>query len=286
MLILHQRARLRARYPLQRGQHVGDGDGEAVQVEGGGRAPGRLIQIHRADQGGDHAVRREQPAARGLRRNRQDRLLAGGGLADDAAEEAAGGGVRLARPHHDGGQAQRAAVDEALAREIRDHQLADHLLRAIGRHRARREIIGDLPGHVAAERRDRAGVDHTRLGAQGAQQLQQRAGAVHIHAPAEVEIRLRPAGDDGGQMEHGGGLLVDRRRQRIGVQPRHHDGFQQRMAEVGGGNHVDQANFRDLLRFAFGVEDGSPRGQGLADAATDEAGPAGDCDDCHPTCLP
>ena len=113
---------------------------------------------------------------RALRSTGQTASGAGQRLADDAAGEGRGRLVRLARPHDDGRQAQRAAVDEALAALVVDQQFADRLLDAVGGLRRQRRLVGQGRRHVAAEDGDRAGEDDPRRPRQGA------AGFEHRHA--------------------------------------------------------------------------------------------------------
>ena len=78
------------------------------------------------DEVGDHRARRLQPQAR-RGRDRADCLDARQRLADDAARKRRRRPIRLAGPHDDRRQPQRAAVDEALAAHVVDEQLADRV---------------------------------------------------------------------------------------------------------------------------------------------------------------
>src|SRR5919198_732038 len=66
-----------------------------------------------------------------VRPHRADVIAAGERLADDGARPPGHGGVRAPWPHHDGGQASRAAIDVAAARILVDQHFANELLRAI-----------------------------------------------------------------------------------------------------------------------------------------------------------
>ena len=54
--------------------------------------------------------------------------------------------MRQQRTHGDRGEAQRAAVDEALARHVVDHQLAHGFLRSIGSLRSDGRVVADRIG--------------------------------------------------------------------------------------------------------------------------------------------
>src|SRR5206468_2900774 len=76
--------------------------------------------------------------------DRQHRLRGRERLADDVGEEAGSRLVRLARPHADRRQADRDAVEQALASVVIDQEFADRLLCAVARQRRMEEFIADL----------------------------------------------------------------------------------------------------------------------------------------------
>ena len=123
-------------------------------------------------------------------------------LADDRGGEGRGGTVGPPRPHHDGRQAQRAAVDKPLAAVIVDQELADRLLRPVGGLRRQRRVVADRRRQRAAIDRERAGENDARAGAERAAGIEHRARAVEVDAIAEIGVGLGFAADDGGEMEH------------------------------------------------------------------------------------
>ena len=136
------------------------------------RMPGTLTErvCANADAGASWPTMMFAMTARGevthirvVARHGADRVDARQRLADDAARERRRGLVRLAGPHGDRRQAQAAPVDEALARHVVDQQLADRLLRAVGRLRRERRVVGDRD-RAAGRRRPRAS-SRTRISA-------------------------------------------------------------------------------------------------------------------------
>ena len=229
------------------------------------------------DQVVDDRARRLHPHLR-RRRDRADRVDAGQRLADDAARERRRGLVRLARPHGDRRQAQRAAVDEALARHVVDEVFADRLLRAVRRLRRERRVVGHRIGQRAAEHRERAREHELGRRRERAAALEQRARRVEVHAHADVEVGLGLAADDGGEMEHRVGVGRDGARDdgRIGEVA-----GDRRDARVGGEARRARrraARSRDLARAARGVGEGAALEQLAGEAGAEEAGAAGDHD--------
>jgi hypothetical protein len=167
-------------------------------------------------QSGDDATRRGERHD-GIGRYRADRVLAGQGLADHRGGEGRGGSVRAARPHDNGRQAHRTAVDKAFAAVIVDQQFADRLLGAVGGLRRQRGVVADRRRQRAAIDRQRAGEDEARRGAQGAAGVEHSAGPVEIDAVAEIGVGLGLAADDGGEMKHRIGAGCNDARHRLAV---------------------------------------------------------------------
>ena len=143
------------------------------------------------------AATRRFPAPPGIRHGTP---FSGSRMMPLANDEAAR--VRLAGAHHDGRQAQRAAVDEALARVVRHQVLADHLLRAVGSLRVGRRRIVEHRRQLAAEGCHRAREhDPRRLRAAGGTRSSSSARAVEVDAHAEVEIGFRLPAHHRGKVE-------------------------------------------------------------------------------------
>src|SRR5262245_6117898 len=143
--------------------------------------------------------------------DRQYRLLAGERLANDAGEEARGCLVRLARPHHDGGEADADAIAEAASGVVGEQRLADRFLGAVGGERREMEVVGDRRGKRRPEHRDRGRVDEPGpIAVAGrADRLEQCAHAVEIDPIALVEVELGFARDHAGEMEDHVGTETD-----------------------------------------------------------------------------
>ena len=138
-------------------------------------------------------------------------------LADHRRGEGRGGAVRPARPHDDGRQAQRPAVDKPLAPVIVDQELADRLLRAVGALRRQRRVVADRVRQRAAINRERAGEDRAWVRAERAAGVEHGAGAVEIDPVAEIGVGLGLAADDRGEMEDRVGAGADQRPDRGAV---------------------------------------------------------------------
>ena len=168
--------------------------------------------LGRVDEEVDRRARAGVPVADVLR-DRQHRLVPGERLADDAGEEAGGRLVRLAGPDADGGQADADAVHEAAPRVVGEEQLVDRLLRPVGGERRVMELVRDRVGERRAEHRDRRGEDDARAVAVAdlADRLEQVARAVEVDAVALLEVGLRLARDDRGEVEDDVGPVGDER---------------------------------------------------------------------------
>ena len=135
--------------------------------------------------------------------DRQDRFHTRQRLTDDAGEETRRRLVGFARAYADGRQANADALEKAAPRVIGQQQFADRLLRAVGCEWRQREIDRDRVGKRRAVDRDRRGENHLGLVTAAGQTdgFEQRARAVEIDAIALVEIGLRFARHDAGEME-------------------------------------------------------------------------------------
>jgi hypothetical protein len=197
-------ARLGARHPLQRLDHLSDAHGERGQVDRAPAAPGLIVGGGRAEQPGDGSGRRDQRRFGG-RVDRAGRALAGQRLPDDAGEEARRRPVGAPRAHADRRQPDRPSAQEALAGVIGQQLLADDLLRAVAGLRVRRGLIGHDIGQGVigrgAEGRHGTGVDHDRSGPERTARSEQRLGGTQVRPDAEVKIGLALAADRRGQVE-------------------------------------------------------------------------------------
>src|SRR5439155_4445260 len=137
---------------------------------------------------------------------------AGERLADDPGKEARSGAVRLAGTHADGRQPERDALKKAAPAVVGEQQLVDRLLRAVARERRAQELVADRLREGRAEYCDGRGEHHARLvtGAHFADRIEQRSSAIEVDAVALVEIGLRLAGYDGGEMKDEIGPLCDK----------------------------------------------------------------------------
>jgi hypothetical protein len=208
------------------------------------------------------------------------------GIHDAGSTEGRCRQVWLARPHDDGGQAQGARIDEALARIVRAEQLAHHFLAAVGGLRRGAEIVGDHVGQVAAigrQRRREHKLDGLR---QRAARLEHDARAVEVDAVAEVEIALRTGADHAREMEDGTGIRRDERRDGglvVDLADAHLD------ARIGGhvetGGHVEQHDLRDAVRLAVAARQAAALQDLGRQLLAEHARTAGD-DNTHIKSLP
>src|SRR5438067_284549 len=134
------------------------GHREPRQLQGAGRAERLARNAERMHKPRDDTARRRQ-RHHGIGRYRAHGVLPGQGLADHRRGEGRGGAVRPARPHDDSWQAQRAAIDKALAAVVVDQQFADRLLRPVRGLRGQRGVVADLGWQRSAIDRERTGED-------------------------------------------------------------------------------------------------------------------------------
>ncbi len=147
----------------------------------------------------------------------QTASLTGERLADHRGGKGRGGAVGPPRPHDDGRQPERAAVDKPLAAVVVDQQFADRLLRAVGGLRGQRGVVADRRRQRAAIDRERAGEHHARAGAERAAGVEHGARAVEIDAIAEIGVGLGLAADHRGEVEHRMGAGRDHPAHRLAV---------------------------------------------------------------------
>src|SRR5437879_4520837 len=124
-----------------------------------------------------------------------------------------GSGTRLIRAVPLG-QADRDAVEQALAGVVVDQEFADRLLRAVARQRRVEEFVVDLLREWRAEHRDRGREHQPRLVAAAgvADGVDQISRAVEIDPVALVEFGLGLTGDDCGEMKEHLRPMPDQRR--------------------------------------------------------------------------
>ena len=113
--------------------------------------------------------------------------------------------------------------------------------------------------------------------ARSAADLEQRPGAVEVHAHAEIEVGFRLAADDGREMKDGGGVRVDGALQQRSVADVASDLRDPRVGQPFGGDDVGEGDLVDraivtVPRRRGGHAARQPGREGLAE----EAGPAGD----------
>ena len=121
--------------------------------------------------------------------------------------------------------------------------------------------------------------------AQLAAALEQVARRVEVDAHADVELGFGLPADDGGEVEHAGGVRGERRVDDGAVGDVAGDDAHARVVEAGGGHHVDEDDLAQRARLAAGVGQRPPREQRAGEAGAEEAGAAGD-DDSHGGCPP
>src|SRR5262249_34970511 len=125
------------------------------------------------------------------------------GLADNAGEEAGGCAVWLARPHHNGRQANTDTLAEAAPGMVGEKKFADRLLRAIGGQRREMKLIRNGRWEGRAEHGNRGCIDELWPIAvpRGADRLEQQTHSVEVDAIALVEVHLRLPGDNTGEVK-------------------------------------------------------------------------------------
>jgi hypothetical protein len=148
--------------------------------------------------------------------------------------------------------------------------------------RRERRGIGQGRRHVAAEHRDRAGEHQPRRLRQGAAGFEHGPGALDVHAHAQIEIGLGGGADDGGEMEHAAGSLVDRALHERVVGDVAGDCAHAPVRRLEGRrlDGVEQQQFVDALGPAVAPRQLAQRQQPLHQLPPDEPGAAGD-DDFH-----
>ena len=105
-------------------------------------------------------------------------------------------------PHDHGRRPSRAHVEEALAGRIGEEQLEHRLGGAVGGQRRLPRAVVDRPEReLAAERRERAREDEPRRATVRAAGVDERAAAVQVDVERRVEVALRAAAHDRGEMD-------------------------------------------------------------------------------------
>src|SRR5216683_1085787 len=107
--------------------------------------------------------------------------------------------------------------------------------------------------------------------------LEHIPNALEIDAHAEIEIGLRGARNDRGEMEHRSrvGRGCQRGKARIGNIAR--ERFEPRiLGKIGGKGLIDEREARDLLRRAVAISERATRKQGFGEPEADKAAASGD----------